>query len=113
MSNEIKEKFTTGPWKVNECETPGVLKIDCGGIMYITVITYAYDLSYSDRVECTANAHLMASAPDMYRMLQEIKSTLGTFSPVVLENLSLEQYVKNINEILAKARGEHIEQGDK
>lgn len=112
MSNEIKEKFTQGEWVKDYNGTNGhikAMKNERDHVSRLRTPTIArYDVmtpSIPDE-EKQANAHLIASAPDMYRELQKIESTLSTLSSVVLENLSLKVHVDSISKILAKARGE-------
>ncbi len=99
--------FTKGEWHVNECETPGVLEIDCGEMMSITVITTAYDLSYSDMVERTANAHLIATAPELYKMLSIARDKLSLHMVDVNgDGNDFQDFRVLIDNLLAKARGE-------
>ena len=77
-------KFTKGEWKVNSL-----------------VNGRAFDISFNDDGECIAeiihiesDAHLIAAAPEMYRMLDAIAT---------LRMLPTEE---KLSDLLAKARGE-------
>lgn len=88
-----KEKFTQGEWlaKVNEencyVMSDGILLVDPA-------------ISDVDEHEQDANAHLIAAAPAMYRMLKNIADDNRGFD---------DGFVHEIDNLLAKARGE---QGD-
>ena len=51
-------------------------------------------------IEAIANAHLIAAAPEMYEMLENVLTEYK-------EMLGMSQEVKGIEQLLAKARGEH------
>lgn len=89
-------KFTEGPWWVftKPKSENYALHINCGDMMELTVITVASDISCTDGRERTANANLIASAPEMYAMLEDL-------------SMGREYYSKDaIDALLAKARGE-------
>ena len=89
-------KFTKGEWIVDydndsSCEWyyTGPAKVE-----------YSYNVSAIEHLEAKANAHLIASAPEMYEMLSKIHDYLEVSGPTGF-NLSLD-----INDLLKKARGE-------
>ncbi|AVR75880.1 hypothetical protein ValSw33_56 [Vibrio phage ValSw3-3] len=53
-------------------------------------------------IEAMANAHLIAAAPEMYEMLEKI---LAEYKAIMLGESSA---VSDIEQLLAKARGEHV-----
>lgn len=63
--------YTKGPWRVVEANTPGVLYID-GPAQKLTIITSAIDLDFSDYVNRTSDAHLIAAAPCLLEALEDI-----------------------------------------
>lgn len=86
MSNE---KFTQDEWSVNNVGMTGDV----------------FDVVFGDDEECVceivheeADAHLIASAPDMYRMLERL-SEYRSFQGVPA-------WTDEISKLLAKARGE-------
>lgn len=102
-------KFTKGPWEVVDGYYPSFIEIKCGEMMDISICWHATDLSYSDGVERRANAHLMASAPELYKMVEIL---IGNYQEVasVLEHdgykTSYLEDAKAVDALLAKARGE-------
>ena len=91
MSAETK--FTKGEWRVNYTGThwnnPELRNIE---------------INYGDQGECIcdtvyldSDAHLIAAAPDMYKLLDEIAVSMECFHGVD---------TNSIYELLAKARGE-------
>ena len=51
-----------------------------------------------------ANAHLIAAAPDMYAMLSEVVDRIS--NPDHVNDVLLERLTDEIEDVLAKARGE-------
>lgn len=97
------KKFTPGPWEVvgHQIEAVGEFQDRrCTG--YGCNNNFVCDLDdgeyheYDDEEECAANAHLIAAAPEMYRMLEQLHSILSNFP--VLQG--------EIDKVLKKARGE-------
>ena len=86
-----KEKFTQGEWYPC-CGDYNVAILDEKGFAK-TIISYNCDASIVDDDEINANQHLIAAAPDMYRMLKNI------------EEDSSQVNVITIRRLLAKARG--------
>ena len=70
MSNT---KFTKGPW-VNDD-----LNISCGKIMDVAIVI-GYDpdnTGFNICNECTSNAQLIAEAPELYKMVEQLTSELA------------------------------------
>ena len=85
------EKFTKGDWYVNHI-----------GPHWNNPKIASHEICYSEAGECVvdhvyelADAHLIAAAPDMYRMLEQISK----------ESCDID-IVSDIDNMLAKARGE-------
>jgi len=60
-------------------------------------LTKQVDTHISLSLEDIANAHLIAAAPDMYKMLESLRDDYGLLTTVG----------KDIDKLLAKARGEN------
>lgn len=90
-------KFTKRDWCVvtDPDSEHYCLTVDCGGIMRINVITSATDITFSESIERTANAHLIAAAPEMYEMLESLA-----------DQDECQMFKVEIAKLLAKARGE-------
>lgn len=104
------KKFTPGPWEVVGHQIEAVGKFQdrrCTG--YGCNNNFICDLDdgeyheYSDEEECAANAALIASAPDMYRVLSGIcwekSAQCCNYAPESCK-------VCSIRKALEKARGE-------
>ncbi|AHX01135.1 hypothetical protein M316_0070 [Nitrincola phage 1M3-16] len=111
MSSDVR--FTKGPWRSNASSfeiDEGYIKIRgtvLGGRFKIAnVLTPVYEgVSSLEAVETRANAHLIASSPDLYEvlnMLIEANENEAWRYPTVWEPL-----IKSAKLILAEARGEH------
>ena len=109
MSNE---KFTPGEWEVKSINTHW----ETTGTIYSTLViapSAGYIISSIDTKDekllkmIQANAHLIAAAPEMYRMLGKIiefqKDNLGDG---IKTHLGLIDLAKQIDAVLKKARGE-------
>lgn len=104
-----KAKFTKGEWLgfkdgkwqsdyVNDYtldgdNNPSWVQVTCDGQAVAIVPNHGNTLD--------ANAHLIAAAPEMYEMLDEVLNVLGHEL-----NPTNKSYIKAIKELLAKARGE-------
>jgi len=88
MSDDRKERFTPGPW------------ITDGKFVGNTLEDYVAMVVGDSKEERIANAALVASAPEMYALLDEIDSqpAMGMDEWV--------GYVVRVNAVLKKARGE-------
>lgn len=97
----METEFTKRSWEI--CTNPEsehyLLTIDCGGVMQIKVITSATDITFAESIERKANAHLIAAAPELYGMLENIQNYLtgvGEYG----------RFYYEVEKLLAKARGE-------
>ena len=91
----MKTKFTEGEWKANASEFPfahGLVYINDGG----------FDVSGAP--DCVANAHLIASAPDMYKLLDSIAELMNSDDQTIADEMV--QKFDDIELLLKKARGE-------
>lgn len=106
-------KFTKGEWVsdtpenlssqgflyVNFVETRyGEKKYICNG-QHIRVYTSEYH--NQTEIQTIANAHLIATAPEMYEMLEYVMKCAA-----MQDNLTID--ANEISKLLAKARGEHV-----
>lgn len=94
---------TPGPWQVIDGHYPGFLKI-IGASFEPSIVTCATDLDFKDFCARTADAHLMASAPELLEALETLKDAfiiaVGDKSPYAKSALELPLAA------IAKARGE-------
>lgn len=106
----MNEKFTPGPWEVagHHIEAVGDFKEKrCSG--YGCNNNFVCDLDdgeyheYWDEAECAANAHLIAAAPEMYRLLEYLADGVR-FGGLQHTDRSL---AAEIDKVLKKARGEN------
>ena len=88
-------KFTKGEW-VSHDKRPY-----CNGFSIFAGSQYVAFVGDSDNVtECETNANLIAAAPEMYEELQEVSNWLNS-------RFGMGDWHKDIEKLLAKARGEH------
>ncbi len=94
----MKTKFTPAPWAIDSsydtmlyitANGHGVCEVDCDTVYAIPEI--------APTPQQKANAHLIASAPEMYKLLQEISED---------DNYELFGAKLDIENLLKKARGE-------
>ena len=98
--------FTKGEWFIekeanwnDDCWAISV-KRDYDDSIHHCFAEVVYKMEHEDRnVELEANAHLIAAAPEMYEELQEVSNWLNT-------QLGMGEWHKDIEKLLAKARGE-------
>jgi hypothetical protein len=99
-----KEKWTPGPWRFEADKEDGMVYVchpgtDCPDTAVVM---------FEETREDTANAHLIASAPEMYHLLLDIKDMF--LSHLAHENSyfgrNAEALGPIVNELLKKARGE-------
>ena len=100
MSNA---KFTKGPWEIrgNDIGVFDTGETQAFGMMIIVANTDASDASPD---ESKLNANLIASAPEMYQELEDLKWEFHC--ECGHPRCSREQTKRKIEAILAKARGE-------
>jgi len=104
-------KFTKGEWLIlpleDDKEYIRIRGTVLGGrykIANVTDLKFHHDgkeWCKRERGESLANANLIAAAPDMYELLDEVSHVLGHEL-----NPTSKTYIKAIKELLAKARGE-------
>lgn len=109
-----KEKFTPGEWRAeiedhSFCDT-GDYITEFGVVTGKNIgIAQCFDNSVINEEEAEANCHLIAAAPEMYWMLEELKADLNalTINPNVSEPVKASAWldIKHIDRVLKKARG--------
>ena len=103
-------KFTKGEWVIDAWET--MLNVnaddDKTGICEIEVDGHKGSSGYEIKptIEQKANAHLIASAPDMYNKLKEMSELLTMLDPHTHASIELDCVAYDIELLLGKARGE-------
>jgi len=97
-------KFTPGPWEVDVC----------GSNIYIRQEgKAAFPIAYGGRMhhekEAEKNAHLIASAPEMYEALQwciyELERHNGNFDSQMDETMDFDKEIEKVRKALSKAEG--------
>lgn len=109
-----KEKFTEAPWEASDTDEFGDINITRkGGVLAIAaVVNGEFKRMGGEFDEHLANAHLIAAAPCMYKKLESLISILTeaarAYRHLQKDNKSTEalDFRKEIEELLAKARGE-------
>lgn len=109
-------KFTKGPWEIKPLEDDKeyirIRGTVLGGRFKIANVgdgKFHHDNSdwcKFEREEAKANAHLIAAAPEMYEMLSEIKQVIESGHELGEMVSRVQDFGEEINELLAKARGE-------
>lgn len=92
MTTANKAKFTKGTWKRN---------YHANGCQYVSAkvgLNGSYSIASTHGPDDVANAHLIAAAPDMYKMLERFSK--------YFEEMCEGEVTDEINNLLAKARGE-------
>jgi len=105
----MNTKFTKGKWKA---DLKSLASINCGE-KHIAMVNYFNTHNKDNCVneaECVANAHLMATAPNMYAEIQsdieELEDKLFDVSKVSGDYDFIVGRIKHKESLLAKARGE-------
>ena len=112
----MKEKFTQGDW-VNHGDDKdsewGTIVINSKAANPLFEVSVLFDRHETDDYdgghyieEATANANLIAAAPEMYRMLKEQSKLLIMLNPYTHDLMELDAPAHDIDMLLAKARGE-------
>lgn len=106
MTNTIKPKFTSGPWRVRD-SGPQFCSLTPGSKMFVLEQSSPDELHIGfacswindpeDAIEAKANAHLLAAAPDLYEALANLENDAGQIP---------EHAWQMVQAALAKARGE-------
>jgi|21_taG_2_1085346.scaffolds.fasta_scaffold00304_34 hypothetical protein len=111
MSKETKTKHTDGPWLISTIEGEGDLMVGGGSDGSKIVADIRVD-QYGLRVEeQEANAHLIASAPEMYEAL---RVALDCIRELALASLRLnvahcdDPVTRKIREAIAHAEGREL-----
>jgi len=97
--------FTKGPWEVSYWRDglgPDKPAVTASG----ATIAITHPAPICPIEESTANAHLIAAAPDMYEALDTILSWIDNWSPNFEDDDEWVDDRKRFDAILAKARGE-------
>jgi len=93
-------KFTKGEWTKRD-DTIGIID-DSDTQSYGMIRFICHVDKYDFESEWQANAHLIATAPDMYKMLERALSLI----PIAGESEKHDELRFDILDLLAKARGE-------
>lgn len=100
-------KFTKGEWFIekdanwNDDYWAISVKRNYDDSIHHCFAEVVYKMEHEDsNPELEANAHLIAAAPEMYAMLEKVLTEYK-------EMFGMSQEVKDIEQLLAKARGEH------
>ena len=97
----MSEKFTQGEWVLKDGFYPCFVDVHCGEAMKVPVCISATDLNYEQGAERIANAHLIAAAPEMYRMLEKMIGFSFEW------NDEDDPIKSDIEKLLLEIRGEH------
>lgn len=89
------EKFTKGPWQIKD----DWMIVDSEERLIVKFEPQSYGISSNGLPESFFNAALIAAAPEMYEMLDNLR--------LVLTATNMTPAAKGIEKLLAKARGEH------
>lgn len=98
-------EFTKGEWLIVD-STGQSLSVWASESECITTINYNFhDKEYQN--ELKANAHLIASAPDMYAMIKEVADMQKQWYGYGVDtHMKLADMAKKMETLLKKARGE-------
>lgn len=99
-----ENKHTPGPWSVVDGHYPGFITIT-GPSSSISIVTSAIDLDFNDYLVRTADAHLIASAPELLSIVQRFVALDAQWHPDrhAAEKAEL---MAEARATIAKARGE-------
>jgi hypothetical protein len=86
-----KPKFTKGKWEISG--KTFVYALNEKGVNQFSLLVDGFGKNGAEIEELSANAHLIAAAPEMYKFLDDLANGRGIDYP--------------IEKLLAKARGEH------
>ena len=112
----METKFTESPWSVgNGGKHEPHTTIYCDDTMGSAIASTFMKYTTTSNDEAKANAHLIASAPDMYNKLEACLRAFDALYPVdesTIEDCDYSEFkavhalINNIELLLAKARGE-------
>ena len=106
----MNAKFTKGEWVVNSYQN----HVEIIGHETNPYIADVLDSGIGES-EAKSNAHLIAAAPDMYRLLEACEKTFAALYPSEVKHVQPEHYsefkavhhlIGSIQNSLSKARGE-------
>lgn len=98
----METKFTPGPWTVMDGHYPSFKEIS-GPSFGITAVMWATDLTEDDYQKRYADLHLIAAAPDLYMVLEEVFDEVENYMERTGRSVTWGEKAKAA---LAKARGE-------
>lgn len=102
-------KFTEGPWETDGADDAMVLGVSCATVGTATQ-TIAYvpsRLTWKDQdLPFSANAHLIAEAPDMYQLLERAKDLFEMDEECGKPGTDAWAWLQHTEITLARARGE-------
>jgi hypothetical protein len=99
----IMSEYTKGPWEVHVLKNKTPIVIHKKRVGLSVLFRTLTDETGVDADEGLANAHLIASAPELYEALKEIKKIAGTISGKGTQQAS--EIWNIINPLVAKAEG--------
>ena len=103
-------KFTKGPWKSHDHDEMDIVSESESFVGICTVYGYEPDhTGFNVSDECSANAHLIAAAPEMYQAIENLLVELDAKHGISLESMigvGLRRCLEDAYYPLAKARGE-------
>lgn len=101
----METKFTKGPWRISRAKPTKARGFDIlAGYSKMVAAAPAPNDLYQDSAERTANARLIAAAPDLYAALEAIEYQMGGETDAVRKRFSDARTAARA--ALAKARGE-------
>jgi len=102
----METKFTKGNWSIDDTRVNGkhVESSWCVSVdgCSLATVTSGPTFGTTDSTQ-KANAHLIAAAPDMYKLLNELNEHMNSDSCA-----NSDEWIDDIKSLLAKARGEHV-----
>lgn len=108
-----QEKFTPGPWQVLEDETDKdyvrVRGTSLGRKYKIANALIYPNREYGSPEEARANAHLIASAPELYDFLKRIRSYVQDPHDGICRMEMTEEVRDVLGALLSRARGEGVD----
>lgn len=101
----MKEKFTQGEWKVyTDPDHPSIIGVSTDKGEYNK---YSAPITLYNQTS-EANANLIAAAPDMYDMLNDLLNSLNGSYPRFINEYESDIWIEQVDMLLAKARGENV-----
>lgn len=97
-------KHTMGPWTIGGKESSEVF--DTNGNQVAFCVHLRANKPERSVAEATANANLMAAAPDLLEALKLCMDGLHTYAPEYMHGLPKSKYINKAYAAIAKATGE-------